>query len=201
MLRPATRSRKPAPPPAARRAGAVLTLASVLVIASLTLFPTDDRSGGLTLCLFCGSRGLADAILNVFLFVPLGAGLALGGAGILAATLVGGAFTGGIEFLQSLIPGRDASPPDLLFNTLGCVLGAALVRSAPAWLHPAPGRRRRWLAAGLGLPLLVLLAGGVLLSPRPSRDVYAGQWTAELGHLERYRGRVVSAHVGEVPVP
>ncbi|HEV2150160.1 MAG TPA: VanZ family protein [Longimicrobiaceae bacterium] len=179
----------------------MLAIVSVLVIASLTLFPTSDRSAGLTLCLFCGDRGLADAILNVLLFMPLGAGLALRGATLLAATLLGGVFTGGIEFLQSLIPGRDASLSDLLFNTLGCVLGAALLRSAPAWIDPGPGRARRLLAGALVLPLLLLVAGGLLLSPRPSRDVYAGQWTAELGHLESYRGRVTSAYVGEVHVP
>jgi hypothetical protein len=40
-----------------------------------------------------------------------------------------------------------------------------------------------------------------MLGPRPSRDTYAGQWTAELGHLEVYRGRVTTAYVGELPVP
>jgi VanZ family protein len=182
-------------------AGAALAVISVLVIASLTLFPTGDLSDGATLCLLCGDRALADAILNVLMFVPLGAGLGLGGVTLLGATLLGGVFTLGIEFLQALIPGRDASVADLVFNTLGCVLGAALVRSAPAWIDPPPARGGRLLAAGVAAPLLLLLATGLLLGPRPSRDTYAGQWTAELGHLESYRGRVTEAYVGEVPVP
>ncbi|MEW5929170.1 MAG: VanZ family protein, partial [Gemmatimonadota bacterium] len=185
----------------ARIAGALLTAASVVVIAALTLFPTDDESAGPTLCLLCGERGLADALLNVLMFVPLGVGLALGGGTLLLAALAGAVFTGGIEFLQALIPGRDASISDLVFNTLGCVLGAALARSAPAWIAPPPARRRRLLAAGVAAPLLLLLAAGLLLGPRPSRDTYAGQWTAELGHLQAYRGRVLAAWVGEVPVP
>ena len=185
----------------ARAAGAVLAAASILAIASLTLFPTDDESAGPTLCLLCGERGLADAILNVLMFVPLGVGLALAGAGLPGAALFGAAFTLGIEFLQALIPGRDASVSDLVFNTLGCVLGAALVRSAPAWIDPPPARRRRLLAAGVAAPLLVLLVAGLLLGPRPSRDTFAGQWTAELGHMQAYRGRVVAAYVGEIPVP
>ncbi|HEV2735377.1 MAG TPA: VanZ family protein [Longimicrobiaceae bacterium] len=185
----------------ARVAGAALAVISVLVIASLTLFPTDDLSDGATLCLLCGERALADAILNVLMFVPLGAGLGLGGVTLLGVTLLGGAFTLAIEFLQALIPGRDASVADLVFNTLGCVLGGALVRSVPAWIDPPPARGRRFLAGGLAAPLLLLLATGLMLGPRPSRDTYAGQWTAELGHLESYRGRVTAAYVGEVPVP
>jgi hypothetical protein len=190
--------------PAGRRArggGIALAAASVLVIAALTLFPTEDRSAGVTLCLVCGERGLADALLNVLMFVPLGIGLALAGATLLGTALFGAVFTGGIEFLQALIPGRDASVSDLVFNTLGCVLGAVLVRSAPAWIDPAPARGGRLLAAGVAAPLLLLLATGLMLGPRPSRDTYAGQWTAELGHLEAYRGRVAAAYVGEIPVP
>jgi VanZ family protein len=185
----------------ARAAGAVLALASVLAIASLTLFPTGDESAGPTLCLLCGDRGLADAVLNVVMFVPLGLGLALAGAALPGAALFGAVFTLGIEFLQALIPGRDASVSDLVFNTLGCVVGAALVRSAPAWIAPPPARRRLLLAAGVAGPLALLLAAGLMLGPRPSRDTYAGQWTAELGHLRAYRGRVVAAYVGEIPVP
>ncbi|HEU0076734.1 MAG TPA: VanZ family protein [Longimicrobiaceae bacterium] len=185
----------------ARAAGAALALASSRVIASRTLVPPDDESAGPTLCLLCGERGLADALLNVLMVVPLGIGLALGGAGLLGAALFGCVFTGGIEFLQALIPGRDASVSDLVFNTLGCVVGAALVHSAPAWIHPPPARGGRFLAAGLAAPLLLLLAAGLMLGPRPSRDTYAGQWTAELGHLQAYRGRVVAAYVGDLPVP
>lgn len=188
-------------PRRARRAGTLLAAASVLAIASLTLFPTGDRSAGPTLCLLCGERGLADAILNVLMFVPLGVGLALRGATLRGVIVLGGAFTGGIEFLQALIPGRDASVSDLVFNTLGCVAGFALLRSVPAWADPPPERGRRLLAGALAAPLLLLLAAGLLLGPRPSRDTYAGQWTAELGHLASYRGRVLAAHVGEVPVP
>jgi hypothetical protein len=179
----------------------VLAAASVAVIAALTLFPTDDESAGPTLCLLCGDRGLADALLNVLMFVPLGAGLVLGGVPLLLAALLGAVFTAGIEFLQAIIPGRDASISDLVFNTTGCVVGAALVRSARLWIAPPPARRRRLLAAGVAAPLLLLLAAGLLLGPRPSRDTYAGQWTAELGHLQAYRGRVTAAWVGKVPVP
>lgn len=185
----------------ARWAGIALAAVSVLVIAALTLFPTEDRSAGPTLCLLCGERGLTDALLNVLMFVPLGVGLALAGATLLGTALFGAVFTAGIEFLQALIPGRDASVSDLVFNTLGCVLGAMLVRAAPAWIDPPPARGRRLLAAGVAAPLLLLLVTGLMLGPRPSRDTYAGQWTAELGHLEAYRGRVVAAYVGEVPMP
>lgn len=185
-----------------RAAAAACVAAAALAIAALTLFPVGDAPRRpMELCLFCGERGLADAILNVFLFVPLGAALALGAASAGRAALLGAAFSAGIELCQHVVPGRDPSPADIVFNTLGTALGFVVLRSAPGWLHPPPRRAAGLLAAAVALPLAVVLAGGWLLAPALPRSVYYGQWTADLGYLEWYRGRVAAAWVGDVPVP
>lgn len=174
---------------------------AALLVAALTLFPTGDALEPLALCLLCGERGLADAILNVFLFVPFGAALALRGVAPARAVLLGAALSGGVEVLQHFVPGRDPSPADLLFNTLGTAAGFAVLRAAPRWLAPPPGGAGRFSGGAVALALGFLLAGGLLLAPALPRAVYYGQWTADLGYLERYRGRVVAASVGDVEVP
>ncbi len=190
------------PVPPRRAAATACVLAAALAIAALTLFPVGDApKRPIELCLVCGERGLADAILNVFLFVPLGAALALGVASAGRAALLGAAFSAAVELCQHLVPGRDPSPADILFNTVGTALGFAVLRSAPAWLHPPPRRAAGLLAAAVVLPLALAAAGGWLLAPALPRSVYYGQWTADLGYLAWYRGRVSAARVGEVPVP
>jgi len=190
----------PAPP--RRAAAAACVAAAALAIAALTLFPVGNAPRRpIELCLVCGERGLADAILNVVLFVPLGAALALRGTSAGRAALLGAAFSAAVELCQHLVPGRDPSPADILFNTLGTALGFAVLRSAPGWLHPSPRRAAGLLAAAVVLPLALAAAGGWLLAPAPPRSVYYGQWTADLGYLAWYRGRVSAARVGEVPVP
>jgi hypothetical protein len=191
-------------PTSARRGAFALTCvaAAALTIAALTLFPVEGPpQKRMELCLLCGERGAADAILNVFLFAPLGAALALRGTSAGRAVLVGAAFSAAIELCQHLVPGRDPSPADILFNTLGTTLGMAVLRCAPGWLHPPPRRAAVLLVAGVLLPLAVVAAGGWLLAPELPRSVYYGQWTADLGYLEWYRGRVAAAWVGEIPVP
>jgi hypothetical protein len=193
----------PASLPQPGRRGAALTVAAaVLAIAAATLFPTgDDPAERMEWCLLCGERGLADAILNVFLFIPLGAALALRGTPARRTLLAGAVVSLAVEVLQHLVPGRDPNPADVLFNTLGTGLGFLLLRTLPLWADPPRECGRRALAAAVALPLLALLAAGVLLGPGLPRSVYFGQWTADLGYLEWYRGKVLEAHVGEVAVP
>lgn len=176
-----------------------------------------DATGGW--CLICGSRGSADAILNVVLFAPLGALLArrwvpdprpaagpdasrvpaivaLLGAGAVALLL-----SLGVEAIQILLPGRDANPGDVLFNTLGGAAGAAVWLKRDAWLRPGE-RQAAVLCAGAGIGVAAVLGVTALaLSPAPTRSVYWGQWTPDLGHLETYRGRALRATVGGLAVP
>jgi glycopeptide antibiotics resistance protein len=78
------------------------------------------------------SRDLWERLLNVALFVPIGVlgALLRPGWSLVRWALVGAAGSLAIESAQwVLVPGRDASVSDLVTNTVGAVLGAALVRS------------------------------------------------------------------------
>lgn len=186
-----------------RRLWLWLALATLVVLVA-TLVPAESPEAAgrrISLCLLCGSRGAALALLNVLLFLPLGvaAGAAWGTAGVafLAAPLLSLL----VETLQVAVPGRNPSLGDLLFNTLGGTAGVLLVRHREALLRPSPeGAARRCATAGF-LAACAFAATGLLLEPSLTRAPYYGQWTPELGHLEAYAGRVLAARVGGVPVP
>ncbi len=74
----------------------------------------------------------ADAVVNVILYALLGAVLALVGWRWRRALLAGALLSAVIELAQSVIPGRDASIFDVLFNAVGI----ALARSSAWWLRP-----------------------------------------------------------------
>ena len=99
----------PSPHPyAAPRIVRLGIVGAMLFILGATLIPMDAGSEtDFIACIVCGSRGTADALVNVILFAPLGLALALTGrtgirwigyAALLSAT---------IEFAQLVIPGRD----------------------------------------------------------------------------------------------
>ncbi len=109
-----------------------------------------------------------DFGLNIAAFVPLGATIWLdrrrrgGIRGWLIAVILGGLLSLLIELVQVYLPGRDASKVDLLANTLGAAVGAAL---AAVWrklpFAPALARLRHRLfvngaVADLGLVLLLV---------------------------------------------
>jgi hypothetical protein len=151
-----------------------------------------------SLCLFCGDRGAADAVLNVVLFLPLG--LVLGprrglGFSLLAGFLVSGA----IETAQLSLPGRNPALGDLVWNTTGAGIGAFVSMALHRWLAgPVPARAR---AVAVGLPVLYLLLAGWMAVPRGTDARYFGQWTPNLGHMAQYRGALLSAEIDGEPVP
>jgi hypothetical protein len=87
----------------------------------------------------------SDDILNVVGFIPLGYFFAtwfflipLTSRPRLAALLFGVLVSFAIESLQYYLPTRDSSMTDLVTNTIGAALGAALFREAPfkSWIAP-----------------------------------------------------------------
>lgn len=170
-------------------------VASLAAIAIATLTPvTGSPEKTPLLCVLCGERGLADAILNVALFMPAGWAAArlidrripvVAGGFMLSVT---------IEVVQAMIGGRDPALGDILFNTMGTGVGAVL-----GGLRRAPGSGPAW-----ALSLLVISVPATtafLFQPAPPESEWYGQWTADLGHLHPYDGRVVSARLGPAPVP
>jgi hypothetical protein len=101
-----------------------------------------------------------------------------------------------IEFAQLWVPGRESALGDVVSNTLGAALAMGLAR----WL---PTRRRSAIggSAAATAALAVIAGTGLLLRPSFPPTVYYGQWTADLGMYEWYRGRVLSADVGGIALP
>ena len=90
---------------------------ALLAILTATLWPLPSReAGGWLGCIVCGNRGAADVLLNVFLFVPFGAALALERRSISQCALFGALLSAVIEVAQLYIPGRDSSIGDVLSN-------------------------------------------------------------------------------------
>jgi hypothetical protein len=180
----------------------VLGAAWVLVVGVLTLQPGGMRLnelGGMpSLCVICGSRGSADAVLNLLMFVPLG--LCLGGRGRSMGRVLlfglGASFF--IEAAQLWLPGRHPALADLIWNSSGTGVGAGLFSLMAGRL--AGGLRHSGPAAGVCAAMVFLLAG-FLLGPSPTDDDYWGQWTADLGSMPQYDGQIVTARLNSVALP
>jgi VanZ family protein len=175
----------------------------LLIVLALTLAPMETTETDIPgRCIWCGHFALADAILNVLLFVPLGFLLGLrrhavpvriwGGLTMLAAA---------IEAAQLFLPGRFPTVSDVAANSLGAALGLLL---AGLWKRGAPVlvRDSSHLPLVAGVFAAVLTVGPVLLL-RPSLpdSEWFGQWTADLGHYDRYRGEVLDVRIGGTPAP
>lgn len=123
-----------------RRSGrTVVAIAALGVVALVTLAPRRivAPARGLFTELMdavipASAAGLPYAderALNLVLFVPLGATLALLFSRRLwpLAIVAGLAISFGVEVAQTSIPGRVPDPHDVLWNTLGAAAGAVLV--------------------------------------------------------------------------
>lgn len=102
-------------------------------------------------CIVCGAGGGADAVLNVILFVPLGAALFGTGMGRGRALLVCIATSAAIEVAQAtIVPYRYPALGDVVWNGLGGGLGALAAAAGRAVLLPDPGRAARFAWWGVG---------------------------------------------------
>lgn len=183
----------------AARAFAALALAIVLVT---TVLPGSGSPPPFLRCIVCGDQGVADVIANMLLYLPLGAALALLGAGTARAVIAATSLSAIVELAQStVIAGRDGSAGDVVANALGALLGVLVARAAGVWLDPAPARTWRWGAmAGAGAATVVALTG-VLVKPDLPGGLWYGQWTPQFGNLEVYRGHVLEARLDDRPLP
>ncbi|HEX8245004.1 MAG TPA: VanZ family protein [Longimicrobium sp.] len=164
----------------------LLTLAVTL---GATLWPEHGRPYAVTWCIACGERGMADAMRNVLLFIPLGFFVSPRVRHAAVAVAACAALSLAVEAAQQWIPGRDPSAGDLLLNTAGAALGMGLARSRRVWLHPSP-RAAAWLAAGWAALLWAVFVGtGRLLAPVPPRVVTPGPSTGALMR-ELFAGRM-----------
>ena len=180
---------------------AVVLALSVIAFATLRSMPSEEVRLPL-LCLICGDLGGVDAILNLFLFVPLGAALVVAGWPVRRAAVAAFLVTFAVESLQfAVITGRDASLGDLTTNTAGGTLGAAMAAAWRGWVLPQRHVARR-LAAGAAMAVLfVLAATAAALRPSVPPPPYFGQFAPVRLTLVPFDGTVHSFLVGGVQVP
>jgi hypothetical protein len=169
----------------------------MLFILGATLIPMDAGSEtDFIACIVCGSRGTADALVNVILFAPLGLALALTGrtgirwigyAALLSAT---------IEFAQLVIPGRDPSLADVCFNALGAATGQLVAHVGLRWLASDERTAARLSITASVAAILVFGLTARLLAPMFPASPYQASWTANLPQLEWYHARGLHATLG-----
>jgi hypothetical protein len=153
------------------------------------------------LCFLCGPRGLADAILNLMMFLPLGLLAKLSFRSTGAALLLSILLAAGIEGIQVPLPGRDGSLSDVLFNVAGGGMGAIAPTLAAA--SRRTGRvgsaRLSLLAALIAVAIHTLTAWS--LSPQLPRSRYFSFWGPELEHLAPTDARLAQVTLAGIPVP
>jgi hypothetical protein len=178
-----------------RIAGIALSTAGAAVIAWFTL-----RSGPLTqppIQIECCSA--TDLVLNILLFVPFGAGLALLGLRPWMAGALGALISVAVELSQLWwVAGRYASVPDALTNWAGTLLGAMVVAT---WAK----RSRWWPIAAPGTAVLVVLwwlAVAFLVRPAiPTSPEWLAQWAHESAGTVPFRGQLVALALQDRPLP
>lgn len=144
----------------------VLIAVAIIGILILTLTPSaNGPPEPFSYCIGCGSRWLADAILNCWMFVPLGlvAGWRARSPFMVAIGCL--CFSIGIELAQTLVPGRDPGLSDVVSNSGGAIVGVLVARRRAAWIRPTDRAAAFFAAAGALVFGVVILATAVLLSP------------------------------------
>lgn len=186
-----------------QRTGVLSAAASLAVILVLTLQPNYDPPETTSItCLVCGELGGIDVVLNVLLFVPFAVGLALAGLSWRWVVAIGAATTLLIEVLQlTTVYGRDASLSDVLTNTTGAAVGAALAPHWRTFLIPEARAARRLMIVASVAWIAMQLASAAMLRPDLPETAYYGQWQAELGQFDRFRGVLHEASLNGERLP
>lgn len=169
-----------------------------ILLTTLTPFP-GARAPDFVGCLICGTRGSADALVNLLLYLPLGAALMINGRAGGRAVALAGILSAGIEFLQIFIPGRDPSLGDVFFNTGGAAVGQVTAHFLARWANADARTAARLSAAAAVTALGVFALTGWLLRPALPVSAFRAWYTADRPDLEFYHGRVLSTTLGAVP--
>jgi VanZ family protein len=174
--------------------GVLAIVAALVVVGVPTLTPTPRAAPSSELCIICGSLGGVDFVLNVVLFIPLGAALWNARRRLRDALMAGLLVSVVIELLQvRTITGRDATLGDILANTLGSVAGAAIALGFVRWRN-ITGRAAQRGAAIAGITAAMVIAmSAQLLQPIRTRYPQWVQWSPVKRGEEPFRGRLETA--------
>jgi len=166
----------------------------VVAIGVATLTPSDQLNPWPWYCLWCDDQALADAVVNVVMFVPLGMSLRAAGVRSGVAIIASAALSTTVEIMQgTVIAGRDPSLRDAMTNTFGAAIGVLL---AAQWRHLAfPSRRAAaWLAAAAAVVWLsTLVVSGAAMRPCTPPAPYDAEWSPVVPHESPFQGRVIGA--------
>jgi hypothetical protein len=161
-----------------------------------TLQPTQSTVDAPVLCIFCGSLGGVDFVLNIILFVPLGMAARLTMNRWPAVVMTGVATTVVIETLQwRMIPGRDASLGDLIANTAGTLIGAWLAAAIFRWWRATGPAARAYARVSSIVASIVVIISTVLLQPEVPDYPLAVQWKPLRPMMDPFRGELVGVEV------
>jgi hypothetical protein len=180
---------------------ATLAVAGWLAIAAATLTPTSgDASAPAFGCIICGPDGGIDAIANVLLFAPLGAGLAIWGLRGRTALAAVALTTLAVEVLQlRLVAGRDTSLGDLVWNAVGGALAFGAVRHWRRLTRPTPRLATALTAGWATLWTVGTVATAWSLAPALAPT----GWVSHVGAPVTATGRVprlAGAALDEIPL-
>lgn len=144
----------------------VAVAAILLVILVITLTPAANGPPlQFSFELGVGRHWLADAILNLCMFVPLGLVLAWNSRSPAKAVFCGLLLSTTVELAQMWIPGRDPSLSDIFSNTAGTTVGALIGLRPRAWLAPDARSSVTLTALGVAAATLVMTLTALLLAP------------------------------------
>jgi concanavalin A-like lectin/glucanase superfamily protein/VanZ like protein len=161
-----------------RRHGSRCILAlGILIVGAGTLLPGEQ--GGQVqwsqiFCLLCGPASLADGLVNVALFLPLGVALSVVDYALRRAVVLSAWFSLSVELAQFAIPGREPSLQDFMCNVVGAALGGGLVRLASRWASPGVKIASRLSLVAAVATGAVFVLTDVLLRPSLPDTTYFG---------------------------
>lgn len=144
----------------------VVTAFLLLGILAITLVPVGNRASlPFSFDVADGRRWLADGVLNLFLFVPVGLAVGWHSRSFTAPALFGLLLSIFIELAQIAVPGRDPGLGDILFNALGATIGALIANRRSAWLQPDERTSAVLAAWSIAVAAFLMIATAFLLSP------------------------------------
>jgi hypothetical protein len=95
----------------------------------------------------------------------LGLGLGWNARSILRTAVAGMLLSAAVEIAQLWIPGRDPSLSDVIFNTIGTLVGALLARGRRTWLSPDTGSSARVMAMAIAAMIAIGSVTAFMLAP------------------------------------
>lgn len=179
-----------------RVAAVVLLIVAFAFVGFMTLRPSPSVVESPVICIFCGSLGGVDFILNVVLFVPIGMTLRWTMGRWSSVVITGIVTTLVIETLQwRIIAGRDAALGDIVANTIGTLIGSWLAVAIFSWAKAGvPAARTYARVSGLAASL-VLIASVILLQPLVPRYPLWVQWMPLRTMTDPFEGHLVGVEV------